>query len=130
MTDERANEVYNKLNFLFSIMLPLLDEAQETTKPMRQVKFHMNRLREEAQKEYKVFFDNYAKDEKIEHEDGSSISLYDIWKVTEIAYEDVFDIIFNRHPGELAALVNLNKKLREQKVDLNQLKFEYKPIKL
>ena len=60
MTDERANEVYNKLNFLFSIMFPLLDEAQETTKPMRQVKFHMNRLREEAQKEYKVFFDNYA----------------------------------------------------------------------
>ena len=58
MTDERANEVYNKLNFLFSIMFPLLDEAQETTKPMRQV------------------------------------------------------------------------KLREQKVDLNQLMFEYKPIKL
>ena len=50
--------------------------------------------------------------------------------VKEIAYEDVFDIIFNRHPGELAALVNLNKKLREQKVDLNQLMFEYKPIKL
>ena len=90
----------------------------------------MNRLREEAQKEYKVFFDNYAKDERIEQEDGRSISLYDIWKVTEIAYEDVFDIIFNRHPGELAALVNLNKKLREQKVDLNQLMFEYKPIKL
>ena len=111
MTDERANEVYNKLNFLFSIMFPLLDEAQETTKPMRQVKFHMNRLREEAQKEYKVFFDNYAKDERIEQ-------------------EDVFDIIFNRHPGELAALVNLNKKLQEQKVDLNQLMFEYKPIKL
>ena len=90
----------------------------------------MNRLREEAQKEYKVFFDNYAKGEKIEQEDGRSISLYDIWKVTEIAYEDVFDIIFNRPPGELAALVNLNKKLQEQKVDLNQLKFEYKPIKL
>ena len=90
----------------------------------------MNRLREEAQKEYKVFFDNYAKDEKIEQEDGRSISLYDIWKVTEIAYEDVFDIIFNRHPRELVALVNLNKKLREQKVDLNQLMFEYKPIKL
>ena len=90
----------------------------------------MNRLREEAQKEYKVFFDNYAKDEKIEQEDGRSISLYDIWKVTEIAYEDVFDIIFNRPPGELAALVNLNKKLQEQKVDLNQLMFEYKPIKL
>ena len=38
--------------------------------------------------------------------------------------------VYNRPPGELAALVNLNKKLQEQKVDLNQLMFEYKPIKL
>ena len=41
MTDEKATEVYNKLNFLFSIMIPLLDLAEETTKPMREVKFHL-----------------------------------------------------------------------------------------
>ena len=59
MTDEKATEVYNKLNFLFSIMIPLLDLAEETTKPMREVKFHLKRLRESAAKEYKIFFDEY-----------------------------------------------------------------------
>ncbi len=51
MTGEKATEVYNKLNFLFSIMIPLLDLAEETTKPMREVKFHLKRLRESAGKE-------------------------------------------------------------------------------
>ena len=129
MTDERANEVYNKLNFLFSIMFPLLDEAQETTKPMRQVKFHMNRLLEEAQKEYKVFFDEYKTHGSITQPDGVIIHSQDIWKITEQSYEDLFEIIFNNRPNEIASLVHLHKKIIEQGVDLGKIEFQYKPIK-
>ena len=129
MTDERANEVYNKLNFLFSIMFPLLDEAQETTKPMRQVKFHMNRLIESASKEYKIFYDCYENAGFIDQEDGKQIHSLDIWKITEQSYEDLFDIIFNNRPNEIASLVHLHKKIIEQGVDLGKIEFQYKPIK-
>ena len=129
MTDERANEVYNKLNFLFSIMIPLLDLAEETTKPMREVKFHLKRLRESAGKEYKIFYDCYENAGFVDQEDGKQIHSLDIWKITEQSYEDLFDIIFNNRPNEIASLVHLHKKIIEQGVDLGKIEFKYNPIK-
>ena len=129
MTDEKATEVYNKLNFLFSIMIPLLDLAEETTKPMREVKFHLKRLRESAGKEYKIFYDCYENAGFIDQEDGNEIHSLDIWKITEQSYEDLFDIIFNNRPNEIASLLHLHKKIIEQGVDLGKINFQYKPIK-
>lgn len=129
MTDEKAIEVYNKLNFLFSIMIPLLDLAEETTRPMREVKYHLKRLRESAGKEYKIFFDEYKTHGSITQPDGVIIHSQDIWKITEQSYEDLFDIIFNNRPNEIASLVHLHKKIIEQGVDLGKIEFQYKPIK-
>lgn len=129
MTDEKATEVYNKLNFLFSIMIPLLDLAEETTKPIREVKFHLKRLRESAGKEYKIFYDCYENAGFVDQEDGKQIHSLDIWKITEQSYEDLFEIIFNNRPNEIASLVHLHKKLIEQGVDLGKIEFQYKPIK-
>ena len=129
MTDEKAVEVYNKLNFLFSIMIPLLDLAEETTRPMREVKYHLKRLRESAGKEYKIFFDEYKTHGSITQLDGNQIHSLDIWKITEQSYEDLFDIIFNNRPNEIASLVHLHKKIIEQGVDLGKIEFQYKPIK-
>lgn len=129
MTDERANEVYNKLNFLFSIMIPLLDLAEETTRPMREVKYNLKRLRESAGKEYKIFFDEYKTHGSITQPDGVIIHYQDIWKITEQSYEDLFEIIFNNRPNEIASLVHLHKKIIEQGVDLGKIEFQYKPIK-
>ena len=129
MTNEKATEVYNKLNFLFSIMIPLLDLAEETTRPMRAVKFHLKRLREEASKEYKTFYNAYENEGYIDQEDGKQIHSLDIWKITEQSYEDLFDIIFNNRPNEIASLVHLHKKIIEQGVDLGKIEFQYKPIK-
>ena len=129
MTDEKATEVYNKLNFLFSIMIPLLDLAAETTKPMREVKFHIKRLRESAGKEYKIFYDCYENAGFVDQEYGNQIHSLDIWKITEQSYEDLFEIIFNNRPNEIASLVHLHKKIIEQGVDLGKIEFQYKPIK-
>lgn len=129
MTDEKATEVYNKLNFLFSIMIPLLDLAEETTRPMREVKYHLKRLRESAAKEYKIFFDEYKTHGLITQPDGVIIHSQDIWKITEQSYEDLFEIIFNNRPNEIASLVHLHKKIIEQGVDLGKIEFQYKPIK-
>ena len=129
MTNEKAIEVYNKLNFLFSIMIPLLDLAEETTKPMREVKFHLKRLRESAAKEYKIFYDCYENAGFVGQEDGNQIHSLDIWKITEQSYEDLFDIIFNNRPNEIASLVHLHKKIIEKGVDLGKIEFQYKPIK-
>lgn len=129
MTDEKAKEVYNKLNFLFSIMIPLLDLAEETTRPMREVKYHLKRLRESAGKEYNIFFDEYKTHGLITQTDGVIIHSQDIWKVTEQSYEDLFDIIYNNRPNEIASLVHLHKKIIEQGVDLEKIEFQYKPIK-
>ena len=129
MTNEKATEVYNKLNFLFSIMIPLLDLAEETTRPMREVKYHLKRLRESAGKEYKIFFDEYKTHGSITQPDGAIIHSQDIWKITEQSYEDLFDIIFNNRPNEIVSLVHLHKKIIEQGVDLGKIEFQYKPIK-
>lgn len=129
MTDEKATEVYNKLNFLFSIMIPLLDLAEETTKPMREVKFHLKRLREEAGKKYMEFYDCYENAGFIDQEDGKQIHSLDIWKITEQSYVDLFDIIYNNRPNEIASLIHLHKKIIEQGVDLGKIEFQYKPIK-
>lgn len=129
MTNEKATEVYNKLNFLFSIMIPLLDLAEETTKPMREVKYHLKRLRESAGKEYKIFFDAYENAGFVDQEDGKQIHSLDIWKITEQSYEDLFEIIFNNRPNEIASLVHLHKKIIEQGVDLGKIEFQYNPIK-
>lgn len=129
MTDEKATEVYNKLNFLFSIMIPLLDLAEETTQPMREVKFHLKRLREEASKKYKIFYNAYENAGFVDQEDGKQIHSLDIWKITEQSYVDLFDIIYNNRPNEIASLVHLHKKIIEKGVDLGKIEFKYKPIK-
>lgn len=130
MTNEKAIEVYNKLNFLFSILIPLLDEAEETTQPMREVKFHLKRLREEAEKKYKVFYEAYQNGGFIEQEDGKQISSYDIWRITEKSYEYLFNLVLKSPPHEIASLMNLHKSVQEKGIDINQISFEYNPIKV
>ena len=129
MTDEKATEVYNKLNFLFSIMIPLLDLAEETTRPMRAVKFHLKRLREEASKEYKTFYNAYENEGYIDQEDGNKIHSLDIWKITEQSYETLFELIFNKPPHELVSFIEVYKAVIKQGIDINKINFQYKPIK-
>ena len=129
MTDEKATEVYNKLNFLFSIMIPLLDLAEETTKPMREVKFHLKRLRESAGKEYKIFYDCYENAGFVDQEDGKQIHSLDIWKISEQSYETLFELIFNKPPHELVSFIEVYKAVIKQGIDINKINFQYKPIK-
>ena len=129
MTNEKATEVYNKLNFLFSIMIPLLDLAEETTRPMRAVKFHLKRLREEASKEYKTFYNAYENEGYIDQEDGNKIHSLDIWKITEQYYETLFELIFNKPPHELVSFIEVYKAVIKQGIDINKINFQYKPIK-
>ena len=129
MTNEKAIEVYNKLNFLFSIMIPLLDLAEETTRPMREVKYHLKRLRESAGKEYKIFFDGYKTHGSITQPDGVIIHSQDIWKITEQSYETLFELIFNKPPHELVSFIEVYKAVIKQGIDINKINFQYKPIK-
>ena len=129
MTNEKATEVYNKLNFLFSIMIPLLDLAEETTKPMREVKYHLKRLRESAAKEYKIFYDCYENAGFVDQEDGNQIHSLDIWKITEQSYETLFELIFNKPPNELVSFIEVYKAVIKQGIDINKINFQYKPIK-
>ena len=125
----------NKTVFLFAthkltdFVLEQLNEQNSRTKPMREVKYHLKRLRESAGKEYKIFFDEYKTHGSITQSDGVIIHSQDIWKITEQSYEDLFDIIFNNRPNEIASLVHLHKKIIEQGVDLGKIEFQYKPIK-
>lgn len=129
MTDEKAKEVYNKLNFLYSIMIPLLDLAEETTKPMREVKHHLKWLIKSAEKEYEIFYDSYEKGGFIEQEDGRQIHSHDIWKITEESYVILFELIFNRPPHELVSFIEVYKAVIKQGIDINKINFQYKPIK-
>ena len=110
-------------------MIPILDLAEETTKPMREVKFHLKRLRESAAKEYKIFFDEYKTHGLITQPDGVIIHSQDIWKITEQSYETLFELIFNKPPHELVSFIEVYKAVIKQGIDINKINFQYKPIK-
>ena len=130
MTDQKARDTFNKLNFLFSILLPLLDQAQETTRPMRGVKFTLNQFRKEVEKEYEFFFNLYLKSAPVEQEDGVMINAIDVWKVSEEAYDFLFDLIFNKDASQLVNLMHFYKQAKNKGFDENKISFQYKPVKI
>lgn len=130
MTDQKAREIFNKLNFLFSILIPLLDKAKETSRPMKRVKFTMNEFIRAVENESNFHFDMFNNSVPVEQRNGELINAIDIWKLTDDAYEFLFDLIFNKEIGHLVNFIHFYKSAKEKGLEEDIISLQYKPVKV
>lgn len=101
---------------------------EETNQYKRELKFHLNRARIEAEKVVTTHFNAYDRHGGIEQQDGAEIHSFDIYNITAKAYEDLFKIFTEKKPNEIASIVQLLKIAEEKGIDYTQIDIPYQPV--
>lgn len=128
MTNQQAISNYNKLGFLAPILIEVIDQLEETNQYKRELKFHLNRARKEAEKVVTTHFNAYDRHGKIEQVDGVEIHSFDIYNITAKAYEELFKIFTEKNPNEIASIVQLIKEAEKKGIDYTQINIPYQPV--
>lgn len=123
--DQEANTAYQKVCFLSSVLLDEIDNLKETTNPMHQMKFHLNGIEREINKEGKKFFNKVCEAAGFTNEDGIEHKGEDIYFNTLNAYRS----IFSRSIQDIIGIAELLKHADEKGIDYSQIEVGYEPLK-
>lgn len=124
ITDKEARLLYNKLAFLSQVVVDLCDKLEETTKPKRELKYHLKRANLEAQKVVKEHFDVWVKVGEIEQPDGTMIEGEDVYAITDRAYE----YLFNKKASEVVVIADMVRRMDEEGFKYTDYNVAYKPL--
>lgn len=120
--------LYNQLCFLLNLIIPKIDELEDTTVYRQDVKFHANRLREKLiplADEHQLAYINYGNVKNLEKD----ISANDVFNITDKAYEEALDWFFKRPPSQVVTLMTEIKRLEAENPNhMNEIYTEYTPL--
>ena len=101
---------FNKLGFLSSVLIDLIDQLEGTKVYNKQLKYHLNRARIEAEKVANIHFKPFNKGESLKQRDDTFINSQDVHCITSKAY----DFLFEKEPSKIVVIADVVKKAEEQ----------------
>lgn len=120
--------LYNQLCFLLNLVIPKIDELEETNVYRQDVKYHANRLREKIipiSDQHQLAYANYGNVPNGEKQ----INAMDVLNITARAYDDAFDWFFTRPPHHIVSLMSAVKQMEAENPNLmNEVATEYTPV--
>lgn len=117
----------NKLGFLSSVMIDLIDKLSETNLYKKELKMYLKRVLIEVEKlntfHYKAYQD-YGMLRNGDTEKEGYIHSLDVYNVTSKAYQELFDLFANCKPSDVVMMLEHYKNLTPAKKKKMGVKYE------
>ncbi len=132
MEIDKASEekivLFNKLGFLSNLLINLIDQLEDTNFYNKQLKFHLNRARLEAEKISNFHFKAFNVGVDFPQIDGSFINSKDVHCQTSKSYDYLFEIL-SKDPSDIVILANFLKNAEENITADNNFSIPYEKLK-
>lgn len=112
---------YNKMGFLSTILIDVIDELKDTNQYKQKLKMHLNQALIELEKINKRHCEIYQNHGEVE----KGMHSIDAYNITGRAYDKAVEFLF-REPHEVVMMMDLVEKI-EKTEEYKKMKINYKP---
>lgn len=127
--DETARTNYNKMAFLCSVMIDVIDSLQDSNQYKQTLKMHCNGALRECEKVVATHYKAFEQHGNVSN-DGKDLHSLNVYNITAKSYDAAFDFFTQRPPSEVASFMELVKRAESEGFNLNDLKIEYTPVQV